>query len=77
MNANNSFDFLRRPKVFPVRFIFVYVFGIMNNSRFSDRRQNISLTHKQRRFNMKISQGIKHFFNYQRMNVKKKYVAEL
>ena len=26
---------------------------------------------------MKISQGIEHFYNYQRLNVKKKYVAEL
>jgi hypothetical protein len=26
---------------------------------------------------MKISEGIEHFYNYQRLNVKKKYVAEL
>jgi hypothetical protein len=43
----------------------------------SDRRQNISLTHNQRRSVMKISQCVTLFFNYQRMNVKKKYVTEL
>jgi len=26
---------------------------------------------------MKISEGIEHFYNYQQLNVKKKYVAEL
>ena len=41
------------------------------------RCQNISLTPKQRRPIMKISEGIEHFYNYQRLNVKKKYVAEL
>jgi len=41
----------------------------------ADRRQNISPTHNQRRLVMKISQCVTHFFNYQRMNVKKKYVA--
>ena len=35
------------------------------------------LTLFKRRITMKISQGIEHFFNYQRLNVKKKYVQEL
>ena len=41
------------------------------------RRQNIFPTHNQRRPIMKISQCITHFFNYQRMNVKKKYTSKL
>lgn len=42
-----------------------------------DWRQNISLTHKQRRSVMKVFQCVTNFFNYQQMNVKKKYDAEL
>jgi hypothetical protein len=41
------------------------------------RCQNFSLTLKQRRPTMKISEGIEHFYNYQQLNVKKKYVTEL
>ena len=32
---------------------------------------------KERRVAMIISQCVTHFFNYQKLNVKKKYVAEL
>jgi hypothetical protein len=35
------------------------------------------ITLSKRRSIMKISQGIEHFFNYQRLNVKKKYIQEL
>ena len=41
------------------------------------RCQNISPNLKQRRPIMKISEGIEHFYNYQRLKVKKKYIAEL
>ena len=43
----------------------------------TERCQSISATHNQRRFEMKISQALTHFYDYQRMNVKKKYVAQL
>ncbi len=41
------------------------------------RCQNISPTHKQRRYFMKISESIEHFYHYQRLNVKKKFIQEL
>jgi hypothetical protein len=58
--------------------LFLPIFMVsLTIAELSDRRQNISLTHNQRRSVMKISQCVTLFFNYQRMNVKKKYVTEL
>jgi len=64
-------------QVFISGFIFCYIFGIFDNSRFYRATSKHFLPHSQRRPAMKISQCVTHFFNYQRMKVKKKYVAEL
>jgi hypothetical protein len=56
----------------------MYTFDIRNITMIA--RQGVKAFNyfqKQRRNAMKISQSVTHFFNYQRMNVKKKYHAEL
>jgi hypothetical protein len=68
--------YLHLQKVFSVRFIFANIFGMVNHSGCDYSLSKHFPNPKQRRPIMKISEGIEHFYNYQRLNVKKKYVAE-
>ena len=60
-----------------MKILLTYSFDILNITmpiRQISKHLNFS---KQRRLIVKISQDVTHFFSYQRMNVKKKYNAEL
>jgi hypothetical protein len=66
---------LHCPEDFPAKLPLLYIFDILYNNSW----QNVATVKKpsKREDIMNISKALNHFFNYQKLNVKKKYDPEL